>query len=477
MKLLLLFFLSLVTSLSAQYQPSTERAPSFPREFRAAWVACVYNIDWPSKPGLPSTTQKNELIKLLDQAAALKLNAIIFQVRPNADAVYSSSLEPWSSWISGTMGKSPGYDPLSFCIQQAHARGIEVHAWFNPFRALPNKSMPASSNHVSRKNPKWTLDFRNYKWMIPSHPQAKQHSLNVMLDVVKRYDIDGLHIDDYFYPYPEVNKDNSTKQRFADGLSDAQRRAHIDAFVKDMYYSVKKVKPHVRVGISPFGIWQPGVPSTIEARINPYKHLAADSKKWLANGWCDYLSPQLYWRIKPPEQSFTTLLNWWRQQGSRPVWPGIATSRIQSSEDPGRPASEIINQISLSRSIGKNWVGHVHWSMKTLMQNKDNISSTLKKSHYSTPALVPPMPWIQNSPPSSPSITAATSNGITTVQWNSAQNASRYAVQARYGANWYAMGTTPKAVTKLAMKGQPDAIAVISVNRFGTASTASVISK
>ncbi len=477
MRSVVVLFFCLTSLLVAQYRPANERVPPFPREFRAAWIACVYNIDWPSKPGLPAATQKAELVRMLDKAAALKLNAVIFQVRPNADAVYASAIEPWSGWISGTMGKSPGYDPLTFCIQQAHARGIEVHAWFNPFRALPNKTMAASSSHVSRKHSSWVLTYRNYKWINPANQKAKYHSLNVMLDVVKRYDIDGLHIDDYFYPYPEVNADGSQKKRFPDGLSDAQRRAHIDGFVQTMYTSVKKIKPHVRVGISPFGIWKPGVPAGIEATINPYEHLAADSRKWLKNGWCDYMSPQLYWRIKPQKQSFSALLTWWRQQGTRPVWPGIATARIDSKDDPGRPASEIYNQVSLSRSIGRNWVGHVHWSMKTLMQNKGGISTSLTRGHYASPALVPPMPWLSNTAPATPPASAKSNGTLTTVRWNPVANAAKYAIQARYGKHWYAMYSGAENRTTVTLKGNPDAIAVTCVDRFGTTSAPSILAK
>lgn len=459
------------------YRPSSEKTPPFPREFRAAWIACIYNIDWPSKPGLSANTQKQQLIKILDEAARLKLNAIIFQVRPNADATYYSSIEPYSSWLSGTMGKSSGYDPLSFCIQQAHARGIEVHAWFNPFRALPNKSMYASSQHVSKKYPKYVKSFRNYKWMFPSNSRAQNYTLEVIADVVRRYDIDGVHIDDYFYPYPELGKNGIEKSRFPDGLSNSQRRQHINTFVQKMYKMIKSQKPHVRVGISPFGIWKPGVPTGIEASLNAYEHIAADSKKWLQKGWCDYLSPQLYWRISPRKQSFSHLLNWWRAQGSRPVWPGIATSRINSKDDPGRPSSEIVNQVKLSRTIGKNWVGHVHWSMDALMKNRGGISSQLKKSLYSNYALVPPMPWLSQSAPLAPRISAKTNGSQTTVSWNSVPKASKYTVQARYGKTWYAMYVGSSGSNSVSLPKAPDAIAVTAINRFGNNSLPTVISK
>lgn len=469
-------WLWLVLGASGQsYGPSQEQVPMAPKEFRGAWVACVYNIDWPSQQGLSSSRQQGELVAILDRMAALNMNAVIFQVRPHADAVYQSALEPWSPWVTGTMGKSPGYDPLAFCVQEAHRRGIEVHAWFNPFRALSNASMPVCGDHITRTHPALIRNFKNYKWMDPSESAARQRALAVMLDVVKRYDVDGVHIDDYFYPYPDV-KDGRASPQFPDGKSPAQRRAAVDGFVKDMYQGVKKAKPWVRVGISPFGIWRPGVPAGTTAGVDAYEHLAADSRKWLAEGWCDYLSPQLYWRIKGP-QSYTSLLAWWRGQGSRPVWPGIATARINSSEDPGRPASEILNQVEYSRTIGKNYVGHVHWSAKALMQNKGGISTSLQKEKYQEPALVPPMPWLSKAVPGTPSLAAERNGEGVGVRWSKVSGAAKYAVQARYGRTWRLVKVVPAGNGSLTLSGAPDAIAVSAVDRYGNTSRAAVVGR
>ena len=456
------------------YVPSREKVPMVPREFRAAWVASVFNIDWPSKKGMSASSQQAEMKKILDKMMSMRMNAIIFQVRPNADALYQSRLEPWSHWVSGTQGKSPGYDPLAYCIQQAHARGIEVHAWFNPFRALPSDKIATAKNHVTRTHPGVIKRFKTYRWMDPSNSFTQQRALGTIMDVVSRYDIDGVHIDDYFYPYPDVGKNGEPKQIFPDGKSPAARRAVTDAFVQRMYRSVKQKKPWVRVGISPFGIWRPGVPAGTTASIDSYRHLSADSRKWLANGWCDYMSPQLYWRIKGP-QSYTALLAWWRAQGKRPVWPGIAASRIQSSEDPGRPASEITNQVAYSRSIGRNYVGQVFWSMKSLMQNRGGISDGLTKNFYQQAALVPPMPWISNKAPGPPSVQAQrVSNGVS-VAWSSVAGCSKYAVQARYGKQWVFVYATPGK--KATLRGTPDAIAVSAVDRYGNCSNPAILSR
>ncbi len=461
---------------AATYQPSNERPPSFPREFRGAWVACVYNIDWPSKPGLAPAAQKAELNALIARAAEYKLNAIIFQVRPNADAVYYSQYEPFSHWVSGTMGKSPGYDPLAYCITEAHKKGIEVHAWFNPFRALPNENMPTSSNHVTRTNPSEIKKFRTYKWMDPASSFARQRALNVMLDVARRYDIDGIHIDDYFYPYPQVAKNGIPMQIFPDGKNPASRRYYVDAFVKQMYTSIKQVKPYLRIGISPFGIWKPGVPSGTTARISAFEHLAADSRKWLINGWCDYLSPQLYWRINS-EQSFTKLLHWWRSESAtspfkRPVWPGLASDRVMSTTDPGRPASEMLNQVNLSRKIGKNWAGHVHWSMKSLMQNRDGIATKLKGAAYVAPALIPPMSWVPSQAPAPPTVTITQKSGHISTTWPRIPGASKYTVQVRHGNQWHSIIVTYGNGANI--KGTPNAIAIAAVNRVGLSSKPAV---
>lgn len=455
--------------LAAQsYVPSGEKPPALAREFRAAWVTTIYNIDWPSRQGLGATAQQAEARAILDKLVQLRMNAVILQVRPHGDAVYQSRLEPWSHWLTGTMGRSPGYDPLAYWIKEAHARGIEVHAWFNPFRALSNASHQTASNHISRTKPHIIKRYGNMLWCDPSHSETRSHALAVIMDVVRRYDIDGIHLDDYFYPYPSGNL------RFNDGKTPAQRRAVVDGFVKQLYDSVKRQKPHVRVGISPFGIWRPGVPAGIEAGVDSYEHLAGDSRKWLQNGWVDYLAPQLYWRISPQKQSFPALLTWWRAQGSRPVWPGIATTRIQSSEDPGRPASEITNQIDITRKTGKTWHGHIHWSVKGLMRNQGGIATRLANT-YTQPAAVPPMPWLSRSAPAAPGVSAALQGNGTFVRWVPDRNTSRVAVQARIGNQWRMISISPASGKGINLP-RANAVAVSAIDRFGNSSPPKVLS-
>jgi uncharacterized lipoprotein YddW (UPF0748 family) len=464
----LIFCILAIPAIARDYAPSRESPPRLAQEFRAVWVATIYNIDWPSRPGLSAAAQQAEMRTLLDRLVQLRMNAIILQVRAQCDAAYQSKLEPWSSSFSGTMGRSPGYDPLAFTIREAHARGIEVHAWFNPFRALSNNSQQTASNHISRTSPNLTKRYGNMTWLDPANSAARRHALNVILDVVRRYDIDGVHIDDYFYPYPSGNL------RFPDGLSPAQRRGHIDSFVRDFYQSVKREKSWVRVGISPFGIWRPGVPAGIEAGIDSVEQLAGDSRKWLKEGWVDYLAPQLYWRIQPEKQSFPKLLEWWRQQGSRPVWPGIATSRIQSREDPGRTAAEITNQIDLTRRIGRNWNGHIHWSAEAIIKNRGGINNRLTSS-YTNHAAVPPMPWVNRRNPPDPSVSATLKDGNTEIHWRADNRAAKVAVQVRNGRQWNTVRILPAGAGKFTVP-RADAVAITAIDRTGNLSSPVVVS-
>ena len=311
------FLIGLVAlCLVAPLAPAVDNPPPVKREFRGVWVATVANIDWPSKPGLPAEKQKVELLAILDKSAELKLNAVIFQVRPMADALYESKLEPWSEYLTGTLGKGPGYDPLAFAVEEAHKRGLELHAWFNPYRARhPSAKSAAPDDHITKKRPDLAKPYGTHFWMNPTHPDVQDHSLAVILDVVKRYDIDGVHIDDYFYPYKEKDAggkvipfpDDDTweaYQRSGGKLArDDWRRDAVNVFVKRMYAETKKAKPWVKVGISPFGIWRPGHPAGI-AGLDQFAELYADAKLWFNEGWVDYFSPQLYWPIAQEKQSF-----------------------------------------------------------------------------------------------------------------------------------------------------------------------------
>ncbi|HET8654446.1 MAG TPA: family 10 glycosylhydrolase [Longimicrobiaceae bacterium] len=388
-------------------------APPVPREFRGVWVASVTNIDWPSRPGLPPDSQRAELVRILDRAAALHLNAVILQVRPAADALYPSPYEPWSEYLTGVQGQAPEpyYDPLAFAVAEAHRRGLELHAWFNPFRARhPSARSPLAPNHVARTHPGWVRRYGGLLWLDPGLRAVRDYSLRVILDVVRRYDIDGVHIDDYFYPYPELDDrggvipfpDSATYARYrrkgGDLALDDWRRRNVDHFVHRLYREVHEAKPWVKVGVSPFGIWRPGHPESVRG-FDSYAKIYGDSRKWLREGWVDYFTPQLYWRIADARQSYPILLRWWTEQNvkGRHIWPGNYTSGVMGPW----PASEILGQIFVTR--GENGAtGNVHFSMKALLEDPDSLDEKLLSDAYAEPALIPASPWLGADKPGRP---------------------------------------------------------------------------
>ncbi|MEK6701570.1 MAG: family 10 glycosylhydrolase, partial [Planctomycetota bacterium] len=380
--------------------------PALPREFRAVWVASVANIDWPSKPGLPTSTQRAEMIAMLDKLAALKFNAVILQVRPCCDALYPSAIEPWSEFLTGKSGQAPSplWDPLAEWIAQAHARGIELHAWINPFRARHfEEKGQAASSHISRTRPDLVRPYDQFLWLDPGESDAQDHSMSVVRDIVSRYDIDGLHIDDYFYPYPKGNEqfpdEHAWQQYRKSGGSlgrDDWRRSNIDAFVERMSREAHAAKPTLRVGISPFGIWRPDHPPGVKG-LDAHARLYADARKWLTSGWLDYCSPQLYWRLDAKEQPYEPLLKWWLSQNprGRAIWPGNYASKVLPSKDPKVtpwPADEIVRQIGVTRSSGAG--GNIQFSARTIVQNVGGIADALSKGPYADWSLPPAMPWL-----------------------------------------------------------------------------------
>lgn len=421
-----LLCLTVATPAPAQDRSSGDLpAPPEPnREFRGVWVATVANIDWPSEPGLSTAEAKRELIAILDQTAELNLNAVVFQVRPAGDAMYRSELEPWSAWLTGEIGKapSPRWDPLAFAVKEAHARGLELHAWFNPYRAShPSHTGEPVAPALSVRRPELVKAYGPYLWMDPAEPEVQQHSLEVILDVVRRYDIDGVHMDDYFYPYPR--RDNGEAVPFPDDRSwsryrdaggrlsrDDWRRKAVNDFVHELYAAVKAEKPHVKVGISPFGIYRPGRPAFIRG-FDQYEQLYADPLLWFQQGWLDYLTPQLYWPIAKPDQSFTALLQWWvdHNPAGRHVWPGIASYRHYESPD-RYPIEEFVHQVRWSRYLTEVSNGHIHFSMQWLMPGDERkaLTDRLREAVYAEPALVPATPWsaeaVDAEPPAAPTL-------------------------------------------------------------------------
>ena len=461
--------------------------PAVPREFRGVWVATVANIDWPSKKGLPADQQQAELLALLDKAVALRLNAVVLQVRPMCDALYKSDLEPWSEYLTGTLGKDPGYDPLQLAVREAHARGLELHAWFNPYRARsPSATSAIPDTHLVKKRPDLAKEYGKHHWLNPTHAEVADHTLKVILDVVRRYDVDGVHLDDYFYPYSENDPDGNpipfpdddtwaAYQKAGGKLSRGDwRREAVDRFVERLYAGVKKEKKWVQVGISPFGIWRPGHPPGIEG-FDQYDRLYADPKKWFHEGWVDYLTPQLYWPIAQEKQSYPKLLAWWAGQNKkdRHLWPGNIPSRV-TGKAKGWPADELAAQVKATRAQ-PGATGNIHFSMKPLMENRGGVADALA-SVYTTPALVPASPWLGDKPPARPDVT-----------WDGARReiglkpggptTRRFVVHKRTGETWETTIVPSDGTSAVVLKEKavPAEVRVTAVDRVGVEGPAATV--
>jgi uncharacterized lipoprotein YddW (UPF0748 family) len=465
--------------------------PSPPREFRAAWIATVENIDWPSKRGLSTQQQKEELAGLFDKAVELHLNAVILQIRPSADALYASKIEPWSEYLTGTMGQPPKpfYDPLKFAVDEAHRRGLQLHVWFNPYRVRQKGAKsPAAAAHASRAALEIVRRYGPYVWFDPGEPAALERFLDVLTDVVTRYDIDGVHIDDYFYPYP-VNDENGKPVPFPDDESyeaapkpaggeklsrDDWRRQNCDRLVEEMYKTVKQHKPWVLVGISPFGIWRPGYPEGIKG-LDQYATLYADARKWLNEGWVDYFTPQLYWRIEG-DQSYPKLLAWWHGENTkqRHLWPGNGAHNVRRNSSIAEArsvwsAEELINQIELTRKEIPDGPGNVFFSMKCLVDNRDGLADKLRSGVYKEQALVPESAWLGEKQPGEPKITAKRAgNGLAlNLKAGSGEKPALWVVRLKFGDHWQ-IKVVP-AADEAPMIESTDAVevAVSAVSRLG----------
>ncbi len=381
------------------------------REFRGAWIGSVWNSDWPSKAGLSANQQKAELVNILNKLKTLNFNAVFLQVRPEGDALYASQLEPWSVWLSGSQGQPPNpyYDPLEFAIAECHKRSMELHAWFNPYRAQTSVKRGKNVNpHISVTNPEVVYRWGNQLWMDPGAKVVQDKAYNVIMDVLKRYDVDGIHLDDYFYPYPIAGKsfpDHKTYGAYRDrggtlSLGD-WRRESVNQMVSRLYQGIKQIKPRVKFGISPFGIYRPGQPPGITG-LDAYNVLYADAKKWMEQGWVDYIAPQLYWRINQTRQSYPTLLKWWTSINplQRHIYAGNNLAQLDGKS---WKSSEIDQQVRISRSLLENLsLGNVFFDVDSIVDNRQAIADKLRYSLYNQPALPPTISWQQTLLPSPP---------------------------------------------------------------------------
>ncbi|UMB62035.1 family 10 glycosylhydrolase [Lutibacter sp. A80] len=444
--IVMLLFLNCSSSKSTSPYIS-QNMPTVEREFRAAWIASVANINWPSKPGLSSEEQKNEVIVLLNVLQKNNLNAAVIQIRPQGDALYKSNLEPWSYYLTGSQGKAPEpyYDPLEFWIEQAHLRGIELHAWLNPYRAHHVSGGPVTDASIVKKHANLAVHLETgYWWLDPSKQETQDHSYNVVMDIVKRYNIDGIHFDDYFYPYPEYNNnkdfpdDESWNLYTQNGgkLSRADwRRDNVNKFIKRVYKGIKKEKASVKFGISPFGFWRPHYPASVTVGFDQYNALYADAKLWLNKGWVDYYTPQLYWPINRIELSFPVLLNWWNNENykNRHIWPGMSIGRLKGES----AIDETFNQIMITRGMISEAPGQVLWNIKPLITSPE-LAAAILDGPYKKQALTPKYPWLNKKTPLTPSVNTTVENDTVSVRWNhkNKDEIAHWIVYTKYGTVW-----------------------------------------
>lgn len=419
--------------------------PEVKREFRAAWVATVANINWPSKNNLSVEAQKREAEEILDLLESLNFNAVVFQARPSADALYKSDLEPWSYYLTGQIGKepSPYYDPLEFWIEEAHKRGMELHVWLNPYRAHHTTGGVVTSESMAKKMSLETYRLRNgMYWMDPSDQKVQDHVSTVIKDIVKRYDIDAIHIDDYFYPYKEYHggrdfPDQRTwnaYQKTGGTLTRADwRRGNVNGFIKRIYDEIKSEKKWVKFGISPFGIWKPGYPYDVSGS-SQYDELYADAKLWLNEGWVDYFAPQLYWKEEGP-QRFSSLLAWWQEENTkgRHLWPGLNTVGIRGVED---KAYEISNQILTTRRLLGKGAGEIHYSVDGI-KGKYSMINALREQ-YKDKAIIPSSPWLSEGELSTPIASMEEKQQVLTLNFHESENqkAEEWIIYSLYGDKW-----------------------------------------
>ncbi|MEM1269202.1 MAG: family 10 glycosylhydrolase [Bacteroidota bacterium] len=432
---LLALALLLPGAAAAQEQPLPKE------EFRGAWIATVINLDWPSARG-NSERQQQELVAMLDELKATGVNAVLFQVRSESDAMYASEYEPWSVYLTGTQGKAPDpfFDPLEFAIEEAHARGMELHAWFNPFRAQRQIGGYAlDSTHILVERPEWGLQFNGaIELLNPGIPEVREYITEVIMDVVRRYDIDGVHFDDYFYPYPPnaiTNEDQETYQTYnTAGFTNINtwRRFNINMFVRGIYEAIEAEKPEIKFGISPFGIWKNGVPSGIRG-LDSYSVLHADPVNWYGQEWVDYMTPQLYWAFGGG-QDYAKLATWWSEQtNGRHLYVGQGVYRAVGS-NAGYSAGELPAQVRFNRWIPEIQ-GSILFRAKNLTNNQaKGFTDSLKVTYYRRPALTPSLAWhSQDAPAASEYLQYTwTGDGEVTLSWDAPAvnepEVARYAV-------------------------------------------------
>jgi uncharacterized lipoprotein YddW (UPF0748 family) len=372
-------------------------------EMRGMWVATVTNRDWPSRPGLSAARQRAELLAHLDAAVRNRLNTVIFQVRPTADALWPSPYEPWSQYLTGTQGAHPGWDPLGTAVAEAHARGLELHAWFNPYRvALHTDPGRLTASHPARRNPGWTVPYGGKLYYNPGLPEVRAFVREAMLDAVRRYPVDAVHFDDYFYPYPVAGQtfdDDLAYDTHGGGFPDraAWRRDNVDRLVRETAAGIKEIRPGTRFGISPFGVWRNADVdergSDTRAGVQTYDDLHADTRRWARENWIDYICPQLYWNIGFAAADYAKLLPWWAEvvRGSGTLL--YAGEALYKAGDPAQPAAwrdpaELSRHLTLAAEHPEVR-GHVFFAAREVTADPVGAMARVVADHYRQPAEPP----------------------------------------------------------------------------------------
>jgi uncharacterized lipoprotein YddW (UPF0748 family) len=393
-------FCSIVSWLAAQEQAKPE--------FRAVWIATVDNIDWPSRKNLIPDSQRAEFIRLLDMDKRNGMNAVIVQIRPCTDAFFPSSYEPWSEWLTGKQGLPPNpyYDPLQFMIEETHKRGMEFHAWCNPYRA--EFSIGRSSiapTHITRLHPDWFVSYAGVRIFDPGNKEVQQYVVNVIRDIVHRYDVDAIHFDDYFYPYPEGTKDfpdNATYKKYGNGMTrDDWRRSNVDSVIFTLSKVIKEEKKYCRFGVSPWCVWRnfsrdPEGSLTHVGQTN-YDDLYANILLWLKNGWVDYVAPQLYYESTNKNAPYNILIDWWAKHTyGRHCYIGLGIFRANTNLA-WRDKTLLPRMIRLQRDYPEIQ-GAIYFSNNSFIRNPNGWCDSLRKNYYRLPATVPAMPWLDSLP-------------------------------------------------------------------------------
>ncbi|WP_246608304.1 family 10 glycosylhydrolase [Paenibacillus agaridevorans] len=419
--------------------------PAPKTEFRGAWIATVSNIDWPSNRYTSQETQKQELVSVLDRLQEIGINAVVFQVKPSADALYPSDILPWSEWLTGTQGTDPGYDPLQFVIEEAHKRNMEFHAWFNPFRAntRPNMNGMTADHPIREMAEGWVVPYGSGLYLNPGIEGVRQFATETIIEVVKKYDIDGVHIDDYFYPYPvgeEQFDDEAAYQAYGTGFGNKGdwRRSNVNTFVEQLYMQIKAEKPSVQFGISPFGIWRNASTDPTGSATNglqSYDAVYADSRSWIQNKWIDYIAPQIYWSTEMAVADYDVLVEWWANEvkdSGVDLYIGQAAYKIaNNSDNQWQQPDELIKQIRYNRMFDEV-KGGIFYSSKPLLANPLNILNQLKETVFRYPAMIPakasgasPMPEVPED------VRAEQKQEGVLVTWEDSGNANAYYVVYR----------------------------------------------